>query len=76
MDTRVSDVEAKPAMGITAEDIADWKDASSIADTAVQSVVGSEGLTAAKSGTTVTIGFDEETVFVFDCGDATGNSKL
>lgn len=76
MDTRVKAIEDKPAMGITADDIADWKEASTIADTAVQEVVGSEGLSATKSGTTVTIGFDETTVFVFDCGNASGNSKL
>ena len=76
MDTRVKAIEDKPAMGITAEDVADWKEASTIADSAVQDVVGSEGLAATKSGTTVTIGFDEDTVFIFDCGDASGNSKI
>ena len=41
------------------------------ADTAVQTVVGDTGLKATKSGTEVTIGFDPDVVFVFDCGSAT-----
>ena len=41
------------------------------ADTAVQTVVGDTGLQATKSGTEVTIGFDPDVVFVFNCGSAT-----
>ena len=41
------------------------------ADTAVQTVVGDTGLKATKSGTKVTIGFDPDVVFVFNCGSAT-----
>ena len=41
------------------------------ADTAVQTVVGDTGLKATKSGTEVTIGFDPDVVFVFNCGSAT-----
>lgn len=40
------------------------------ADTAVQTVVGDTGIKATKSGTEVTIGFDPDTVFVFNCGSA------
>lgn len=41
------------------------------ADSAVQTVVGDTGLQATKSGTEVTIGFDPDVVFVFNCGSAT-----
>lgn len=44
--------------------------AKAAADTAVQSVVAGDGLTASKTGTEVTIGFDDSVVFVFDCGNA------
>lgn len=39
-------------------------------DTAVQTVKANAGLTATKSGTEVTIGFDDSVTFVFNCGDA------
>ena len=43
------------------------------ADTAVQSVAGGEGLKATRSGNDVTIGFDPDVVFVFNCGSSTVN---
>lgn len=41
------------------------------ADTAVQTIIGDTGLKATKTNTEVTVGFDPETVFVFNCGSAT-----
>ena len=41
-------------------------------DTAVQSVTANTGLKATKSGTGVTVDFDDTVVFVFDCGNSTG----
>ena len=40
------------------------------ADTAVQTVTANAGLTATKSGTNVTIGFDDNVTFIFDCGNS------
>lgn len=40
-------------------------------DTAVQSIVAGEGLKATREGNAVTIGFDSDVVFVFNCGTAT-----
>ena len=68
--------EAKTALGLKS---AAYTEASAYAtaaqggkaDTAVQTVVGDTGLKATKSGTEVTIGFDPDVVFVFDCGSAT-----
>ena len=39
-------------------------------DTAVQTVSAASGLKATKTGTEVAIDFDEEVVFVFDCGSS------
>ena len=44
--------------------------AKAVADTAVQSVAGGEGLKATRDGNAVTVGFDDDYVFVFDCGNA------
>lgn len=71
----VSADEAKTALGLKS---AAYTEASAYAtaaqgakaDTAVQTVVGDTGLKAAKSGTEVTIGFDPDVVFVFNCGSA------
>lgn len=38
---------------------------------AIQTITPNTGLTADKSGTTVTIGFDDSTTFIFNCGNAT-----
>lgn len=38
--------------------------------TAVQTVTANAGLTATKSGTNVTIGFDDNVTFIFDCGNS------
>lgn len=40
-------------------------------DTAVQSITAGTGLKATKTGTDVTVDFDDTVVFVFDCGDST-----
>lgn len=45
--------------------------AKAAADTAVQSVAAGEGLKATREGNAVTIGFDPDVVFVFNCGTAT-----
>lgn len=45
--------------------------AKAAADTAVQSIVAGEGLKATREGNAVTIGFDSDVVFVFNCGTAT-----
>lgn len=42
------------------------------ADSAVQSVAAGEGLKATREGNAVTVGFDPDVVFVFDCGNASG----
>lgn len=39
-------------------------------DSAVQTVTAGTGLKATKTGTDVAIAFDEDVVFVFDCGDS------
>ena len=41
------------------------------ADTAVQSIATGEGLKATREGNAVTIGFDPDVVFIFNCGTAT-----
>ena len=72
----VSVDEAKTALGLKS---AAYTEASAYAtaaqggkaDTAVQTVVGDTGLKATKSGTEVTVGFDPDVVFVFNCGSAT-----
>lgn len=53
--------------GITSNKVSNW-------DSAVQTITPNTGLTADKSGTTVTIGFDDTVTFVFDCGNASGGS--
>ena len=69
MDGRVAAIEAKPAMDITADDIAAYDGAVTAAGTAVQNVVAGDGLTATKgTDNVVTIGFDANTTFVFNCG--------
>lgn len=45
--------------------------AKATADTAVQSVAAGEGLKVTREGNAVTIGFDPDVVFVFNCGTAT-----
>lgn len=47
--------------GITATKVNTW-------DAAVQTVTGGTGLKAVKSGTGVTVDFDDSVVFIFDCG--------
>lgn len=72
MDERIEALEAvdhehsnKTVLdGISAEQVSAW-------DSAVQTVTAGTGLTATKSGTEVTIGFDDSVVWVFDCGDST-----
>ena len=72
MDERVDALEAdththanKTVLdGISAEKVTAW-------DAAVQTVTPGTGLKATKTGTDVAIDFDDEIVFVFDCGDAT-----
>lgn len=49
--------------GITAGQVTAW-------DAAVQTVTAGTGLTATKTGTDVAIAFDDNCVFVFDCGDS------
>lgn len=39
-------------------------------DAAVQTITVGTGLTAAKTGTDVAIGFDDSVTFIFDCGDS------
>lgn len=73
MNTRVEALEAidhdhenKTVLdGVTAEKVTAW-------DSAVQTVtpVAGSGLTATKTGTDVSIDFDKDVVFVFDCGNA------
>lgn len=46
-------------------------EAKTTADKAVQSVAVGEGLKATRDGNAVTIGFDPDVVFVFNCGSAT-----
>ena len=50
--------------GISAEKVTAW-------DAAVQTVVGGTGLKANKTGTEVTVDFDDTVVWVFNCGDST-----
>ncbi len=50
--------------GITSDKVNTW-------DASVQTVTGGTGLKAAKSGTGVTVDFDDSVTFVFDCGDST-----
>lgn len=50
--------------GITSDKVNTW-------DAAIQTVTGGTGLKAAKSGTGVTVDFDDTVTFVFDCGDST-----
>lgn len=46
--------------------------AKAVADTAVQTVAAGDGLKATRGeNNDVTIGFDPDVVFVFDCGSAT-----
>ena len=40
------------------------------ADTAVQEVTGGEGLKATRTDNNITIGFDPDVVFVFNCGSS------
>ena len=47
--------------GISAEKVTAW-------DAAVQTVTAGTGLKATKTGTGVTVDFDDEVVFIFDCG--------
>ena len=56
-------VEALESLGFAAGDKAKL-------DTAVQTVATSDGLTASKSGTEVTIAFDDNCVFIFNCGSS------
>ena len=45
--------------------------AKAAADTAVQSIAADTGLKAIREGNAVTIGFDSDVVFIFNCGTAT-----
>lgn len=49
--------------GISAEKITAW-------DAAVQSITANTGLKATKSGTDITIDFDNSVTFIFNCGDS------
>ena len=72
MDARVAAVEAKPAMGITADNIKDYNEAVALADTAVQTVTAAadSGLTATRTGNDIQIAINPDVVFVFDCGNS------
>ncbi len=50
--------------GISAEKITAW-------DAAVQSITANTGLKATKSGTDITIDFDNSVTFIFNCGNST-----
>lgn len=62
---------AESAAADAAEAVSTANAAKSVADTAVQDVAAGEGLKATRENNTVTIGFDPDVVFVFDCGSAT-----
>ena len=49
--------------GISAEKITAW-------DAAIQSITANTGLKATKSGTDITIDFDNSVTFIFNCGDS------
>ena len=49
--------------GISAEKITAW-------DAAVQSITANTGLKATKSGTDITIDFDNSVTFIFNCGNS------
>ena len=68
MDTRVKAVEEKPAMGLTAEQIAGYDGAVTTAASAVQTVTTGTGLKAERTGNDVVLNFDQNVTFVFDCG--------
>lgn len=68
MDERVDAIEAKPAMGLTAEKIADYDEAVGIADTAVQTVTAGTGLKAERTGNDIVLNLDQSVTFIFDCG--------
>lgn len=68
MDARVAAIEAKPAMGLTAEQIAEHDRAVGVADTAVQTVAAGTGLKAERTANAVTVSLDQAVTFVFDCG--------
>ena len=68
MKERMAAVEAKPAMGLTAENITDYNEAVALADTAVQNVTADTGLKATRTGNDIVMSIDEAVTFVFECG--------
>ena len=80
MNTRVEAIEAKPAMNLTAENIADYNEAVGLADTAVQTVTAPavtsgdttvpSGIVVNRTGNNVTLALDSSITFIFDCGDS------
>lgn len=70
MDERVDAIEAKPAMGLTAEQIAEYEEAVGIADSAVQSIEGAAdgGIAVSRTGNNVVLSLDNSVTFTFDCG--------
>ena len=73
MDARVGVIEAKPAMGLTADQIGGYDAAVVTANSAVQTVTAAEdsGLKATRTGNDVAISFADNVTFIFDCGDST-----
>ena len=68
---KISTLEGKAHTHANADELAKFVDGDKAKlDAAVQSVTPGTGLTATKTGTDIAIGFDENCVFIFDCGDA------
>ena len=70
-EANLADAVAKKHEHANAGELAKFADGDKAKlDTAVQTVTPGTGLTATKTGTGVSIGFDDTVTFVFDCGTA------
>ena len=70
-EANLADAVAKKHEHANATELAKFADGDKAKlDTAVQTVTPGTGLTATKTGTGVSIGFDDTVTFVFDCGTA------
>lgn len=68
---KISTLEGKAHTHANSEELAKFADGDKAKlDAAVQTVKANTGLAASKSGTEVTIGFDDSVTFVFDCGSS------
>lgn len=68
-EVNLADAVAKKHSHANAAELAKFADGDKAKlDTAVQSITAGTGLKATKTGTDVTVNFDDTVVFVFDCG--------